>query len=764
MPIRKQSSANYAHIFMATKPLSKIYLGATGSPTFSVTFANLASNRYYRYDTDGTPSGSISPTYFGTQLESIFFYYSTFSQQSSRNTYQLDFATTYARTPTELEINGRTYALTRLTGITVTKSYATPAITRTEDMVTNTSLTKSFKVKFSDGTYLAPDTSKLIWQNTNPPPITAFSVFPDSVDLDLADNEPTARVTFVKERTGVYWFVSSQYENRQTDTGSATGFTGLVSVGHYYIGTSGRLSGPPSNSHYYQFAVRNTNPNYQNYNAIEINGRTYTVAKASTDFTEHGITGREYWTTASIPNNNDWVTDSRLTLSIKFKVSKVPDKLLFTLGVTGTPGTTTATPSNITFVVQSEGTTSEHFAFLTNVAGHTAVGSSTLSNNNFVSTEFLAGSGWSIGGRRYGYQSGFLESFLKTKTPLTIEVDGTSYSLKYYSLVSSSTGIKYGVLNTPLIPTQDRVSASDLTKAINFELVDNEQVTLRNQVSYFDSTVFSNKGIPRIGYGISSIHLDRGGTSTSNSWFLSDWTGFSGHSINNRPTHIIVNGRAFPLVYAGGAGLPYRTSTITDSNFQASSTKLSWGINIRFSDGTYLNNTRSHLFQSVSGGNTYAQVYNADTHTQVGPQHSATGGANISATVPNINRPNKSTNYRLVARNAGGASHRDITLTITKNPTLSGLRRVGSLSRPGFTNYTFSFTTTGLPQPVVTYSFSGGQSGTVPVVHFRQGANPYTWNIINWQITMPNANAQSLTLTATNASGTATARMANINA
>ena len=28
------------------------------------------------------------------------------------------------------------------------------------------------------------------------------------------------------------------------------------------------------------------------------------------------------------------------------------------------------------------------------------------------------------------------------------------------------------------IPTNDRVSATDLTKAINFELVDNEQVTL----------------------------------------------------------------------------------------------------------------------------------------------------------------------------------------------------------------------------------------------------------------------------------------------
>ena len=86
----------------------------------------------------------------------------------------------------------------------------------------------------------------------------------------------------------------------------------------------------------------------------------------------------------------------------------------FSLGVTGTPGTTTATASDVTFVLQSEGTISEHFAFITNVAGHTAIGSSTLSNNNFVSTEFLTGSGWAIG-RRHGYQSGFLESFLKNK-------------------------------------------------------------------------------------------------------------------------------------------------------------------------------------------------------------------------------------------------------------------------------------------------------------------------------------------------------------
>ena len=499
MPLRRESQLNYAHLFSGTKPLAKLYLGKIGLPDFSVTFANLTANRYFRYN-PANNNGSISPAYFGTQLDAVWYYYSNYAQASAQSTYQVDFKSTVTKTPSALEINGRSYALSRLTGITDATAYGTPAITRTEDIPSASSLTLSYKIRFSDGTYMAVDNSELIFENTNPPPITAFSVFPDTVDLDIADNHKTASVTFEKRSTGIYWFISRQYENRQTDTGSSSGFPSLVSVGHYYIGTTGRLSGPPSDSHYYQFAVRNTDSNYRDYNAIVINGRSYTVAASSSDFTEHGITGREYWTTDRIPNSADWVTDGRLTLSIQFRVSKVPDRLIFTYGVTGTAG-------------------------------------------------------------------------------------------------------------------QD----------------------------------------------------------------------------------------------------------------------------------------------------TYAQVYAEPQASKVGPQVASTRGGNLAGSIPNIERPNKSQIYRLQARNSGGSSHRDITLTITKNPTIASLRRTNIISRTGFARYTFAMTITGLPQPTLTYRFSGGQTGTIPTSHYSQGANDYTWNVSGWSITFANANAQSLVVTASNSSGSVTATLSNIN-
>ena len=641
--------------------------------------------------------------------------------------------------------------MTRLAGITDATAYGTPAITRTEDIPSSTALTKSYKIKFSDGTYLAPDTSKLIWQQTNPPAITAFSVFPDTVDLDISDNEPTVNVTFHKRSAGIYWFVSRQYENRQTDEGSSTGTVGsatppatyssLVSMGHYYIGTSGRLSGPPSDSHYYQFAIRDNDPNYQNYNKIEVNGREYNLGKSPTDFTEHGITGREYWTTDRITDSADWVADNRLTQSIKFKVSKVPDKLRFTLAVTGTPGTRVKRDSDFVFVRLEN--TSRYVSHI-QVGSFPARGSRSIANNDVPTIGFNNILGANAGLK---YFVDFTDSFVKTKTPLNLEIDGTAYSLIHiesgYTLVSLR--LETFATATSPIPSGDRVTDSDLTKAINIEAVDNEQITWQRST-----------GTPAVRPPVS--------LSTGTLYFFDphNWYQYQGWPAGKTPTHLLVNSRAFAFETVTSSSAT--TSTLLLPDFEPTNTNLGpFGINILFSDGTYLNNTRSYLFTVITGGNTYAQIYNARTHAKVGPQHSATGGGSISTTVPNIERPDGPTPYRLVARNSGGASHRDTTLTITKNPTLSGLRRIGSLSRPGFTNYTFGFTLTGLPQPTVTYRFSGGQTGTVPTVHLRQGDNAYTWNVINWQVTMPNANAQSLTLTATNASGSVTASLANIN-
>ena len=129
--------------------------------------------------------------------------------------------------------------------------------------------------------------------------------------------------------------------------------------------------------------------------------------------------------------------------------------------------------------------------------------------------------------------------------------------------------------------------------------------------------------------------------------------------------------------------------------------------------------------------------------------------------MPNIPQPNQTTLYRLIASNGNGLSHKEATVTVTKNPTLTNCRRTG-FNNLGFL-YQFGFTLTGLPRPTVTYAFSGGKTGTVSNSHYTQGSNPYTWTIDGWRVNFANDNNQSLTLTATNNSGSVTCRINNIN-
>ena len=221
------------------------------------------------------------------------------------------------------------------------------------------------------------------------------------------------------------------------------------------------------------------------------------------------------------------------------------------------------------------------------------------------------------------------------------------------------------------------------------------------------------------------------------------------------PTHLVINNREFPLTERSRR--EWFTQRVTQyPGFFPTSSNLNFSLNVKFSDGTY-------TYNSATAGITTAHIVRVPDGGNIGTSFSAAAGSNISTTLPNITQPQQTTTYRLIAHNSGGASHSDTTVTVTKNPTLANCRRTNVISRVGFTTYTFGFTLTGLPRPVVTFSFSGGRTGTVPPEHYTQGANPYTWTISNWSITMPNSNAQSLTLTATNASGTATCNLSNIN-
>ena len=177
--------------------------------------------------------------------------------------------------------------------------------------------------------------STLIWETTNPPAITRFNSFPDNIDLDAVDNSVSSRVTFVRERTGVYGF--AQAPPALNSEGAQSGFNGLVVMRHYYINTPGRIGNVPSNVHYYQLAIANSDSNYRKYSSIVINGRTYPLTRAPNDNTLRGVVSREYWTTSAI-NSRDWVTDNRLSLDIQFNVSGPTDNLYFSVDVGATTG------------------------------------------------------------------------------------------------------------------------------------------------------------------------------------------------------------------------------------------------------------------------------------------------------------------------------------------------------------------------------------------------------------------------------------------
>ena len=178
----------------------------------------------------------------------------------------------------------------------------------------------------------------LIWENNNPPAITTFTANPDRIDLDSADNTRNARVTFNRERTGVYGF--AQAPPALNSEGSQSGFNELVVLRHYYINAPGRIGNVPSNVHYYQLAISNADPNYLKYNAVTINGRRYALTRAPNDNTLRGVVSREYWTTEPI-NSNDWVTDGRLTLDFTFGVSGPTDDIHFAVNVGATSGQVT---------------------------------------------------------------------------------------------------------------------------------------------------------------------------------------------------------------------------------------------------------------------------------------------------------------------------------------------------------------------------------------------------------------------------------------
>ena len=471
-----------------------------------------------------------------------------------------------------------------------------------------------------------------------------------------------------------------------------------------------------------------------------------------------------------------------------------------------------ATRSNIVFVQDT--IFSSHYDYsntiITNIFS-SVTGSSSLTNSNLLGIRYRGGRGRNS----QVYRPFFNTTFPKQKTPIAIEVDGNSYALSYLN-----TDTEYIVFQSVSPPESDRVSATDLTKAINMELVDNEQVTLPSAGFY---STFNNSN-NAIQYLPSGMGTSIGGKNVQGpSWLAQN---VSGKTISD----IIINGRAFPVGNNIGTSFS-ATSVITNSDFQASVSKLSWGINIKYSDGTYAINTRSHLFtaplqptglrkgagspynhwflssrpiealykgtnllfrrtneptiQSFSvsptsidldtrptgnltfsgvvlgtaGQTTNAHIVRVSDGVNIGPNFSAVNGANLVISLPNIAQPTQNESYRLIASNNGGPSHSDASVAVTQNASLTGCAftaRTGGEGAPQGVTLSLNCTIKGYPRPVL--RVAGWTPNPVTERHFVPVSGQVnTYTLTNLTHFYGTNTSRTVRVTATNSSNTSTA-------
>ena len=436
--------------------------------------------------------------------------------------------------------------------------------------------------------------------------------------------------------------------------------------------------------------------------------------------------------------------------------------IVFTIGVTGTPATQVPVPSAFSFVEQ---TTRNGNWFLNSISGNgfSTIGTRAFANSNLKALDFFNSAYTGNTFLRNKYLSHWLRSYIRNKFPVNLRIGSTDYPLRFVTIYTSSGVPITEFSTTSAVGTAgDRVSATSLSKQVNFEFVDNISTT------FSGSTILrpprSDGLFTLLGFceNQGSVVIASASCNANGYIFLRPL------SDTKTYTHLTVNGEPFALVKTLSThdlteGNVYHTASVSVNSRPSNGT--TFGLNALASDGTYLNNTRSYMRTGPQSGtgNTYAQIVRLPDGANIGPTQTATSGLNINTTVSNIPQPNRTTTYRLLVHNGAGNAHKDTTIVVTKNPTLSNCRRTGYIDAT--TTYFFGFTVTGLPQPTVTYRFSGGQQGTVSSRHFVQGSNPYTWTVSGraWQIDFANANAQSLTLTATNSSGSTTCSISNIN-
>ena len=453
--------------------------------------------------------------------------------------------------------------------------------------------------------------------------------------------------------------------------------------------------------------------------------------------------------------------------------------------------------SSVTFVQVNQSTSQQRFVYGSAFSGS----SSSIQNANLTNIQFYPSTYTHRSSYQNKYSAAFPITFTKTKTPVKLEIGNNSYNLSIPASISITSHITF--FSDLVSNSADRVSASNLTKSIQFELVDNEQVTFTDLTNRFESGNVNGLFFT-FGLNAGVISIESTGN-RENGYFV-----VIPSTITKTPTHYVVNGREFSaeVVSISGGRRVVRSISIPDTNFRISSSNLGpWGINIKFSDGTYLNNTRSKLFHTPTkqlvwkntdppeiltftvtpttidldtrptgnvtltwtataqtGKTLTSNTYLEPQGTQFGQTYTTAAGVGVSETFT-YTQPNQTQNYRLVIRNNSGASHKDASVAITQNPVVSDLAVAFTGDRQGGTGGTIRITgrVKGFPRPEITVSpgwtYPAGLTH-ISARHFTPVSGvTNTWAFTTTQYHGTNPGAVTYTVTGTNSSGSHSAQI-----
>ena len=451
--------------------------------------------------------------------------------------------------------------------------------------------------------------------------------------------------------------------------------------------------------------------------------------------------------------------------------------------------------SDITMAETGSAGSGRHFNYIkpNPPSGWVANGSSSIASDALIALAFYP-SAYQHANQQNKYIGFFLPSFIKTKFPINVKIgtDRPAYNLRWFS--SSSVTVNFS--SSVVASSADRVSASDLTKAINFELVDNEQVVSR---------VLNNGYRMDVTGGSTGVVYDyRTSGSTNQKWAI--WRP-TGTVFDKTVTGIIINGRRYSATYNNDPSNPfYTTDVIQDTGFYPTATGQSFGVNVEFSDETYWLNTRSKLFStpdkklvwenqnpptiltftaspatfdldSATPANVTltwtapldttktqtSKVYLVPEGTRIGQIYTTAPNADVSETFTNP-RPTKDQIYRLLLSTDAGTSAMDALVQVTQNAVIQNFRKTSFIRATPTSNsgtYVFQATIKGYPQPDLSYRFGNGTQGSITKRHITPvSGQTNTWNL-NWDV-FHSVQNDSLVLTATNSSNTVTATIANI--